>query len=164
MDAATDSQMDRIESFWRFALALYAKPGVAPACLELQDRHGKDVIIALYSCWAGASGRGALDRAAIDAADACARPWRQQVVEPLRRTRHALKGIAGAETLYARMKEIELEAERAAIARLAPLAPISDHTRPAADRVTAARENLTLYLGPDAAHVAEPILAAIEPA
>jgi uncharacterized protein (TIGR02444 family) len=148
------------EEFWRFALQLYAKPGVAPACLELQDRHGKDVLIALYGGWLGASGRGRMDAAALARAEDAARPWRQQVVEPLRRTRHALKGIAGADELYSRMKKIELDAERVAMQRLAPLAP-APCAVPAAERVADARANLTLYAGA-AAEAASPILAALD--
>jgi uncharacterized protein (TIGR02444 family) len=151
---------DPFDEFWHFALALYAKPGVAPACLELQDRHGKDVLIALFGCWLGASGRGRLDAAALARAEAAARPWRHSVVEPLRRTRHALKGIEGADELYSRMKKIELDAERLAMQRLAPLAPPPDPAVPAADRTAAARANLTLYTG-DAAAAAAPILAAL---
>ena len=149
------------EEFWRFALQLYAKPGVAPACLELQDRHGKDVLIALYAGWLGASGRGLLDEAALARAEEAARPWRQQVVEPLRRTRHALKGIEGADDLYSRMKKIELDAERVAMQRLAPLAPAPDPRASPADRTAAARANLSLYAG-NAAEAAAPILAALE--
>jgi uncharacterized protein (TIGR02444 family) len=160
---ASDADIsDPVEAFWRFALALYAKKGVAPACLELQDRHGKDVILLLYGSWLGASGRGTLDAAEMSVADSCARPWRQQVVEPLRRTRHALKGIAGAEELYAKMKDIELEAEHVAIRRLAPTAPAPDPTRSPADRAAAARANLALYLGPDGVAAAAPIIAALE--
>ena len=148
------------DEFWHFALALYAKPGVAPACLELQDRHGKDVLIALYAGWLGASGRGRLDQAALVRAEDAARPWRQQVVEPLRRTRHALKGIEGAEELYSRMKKIELDAERVAMQRLALLAPAPDPRAAQADRIAAARANFLLYAG-DAAGAAGPILAAL---
>jgi uncharacterized protein (TIGR02444 family) len=149
---------EAFEDFWNFALRLYARPGVAPACLELQDRHGKDVIIALYGCWLGASGRGRLDAAGLETAEATARPWRSAVVEPLRRTRHALKGVAGAEALYGRMKQIELDAERIAFQRLAPLAPPAD---PAAQgRTEAARDNLALYAG-TAADPAAPIIAAV---
>ena len=159
----TDSgTSDLVESFWRFALALYAKTGVAPACLEVQDRHGKDVILLLFGLWVGMSGRGALDAAGLAVAESSARPWRQQVVEPLRRTRHALKGIEGAEELYAKMKDIELEAEHAAIRRLAPLAPAPDPARTKADRVASALANLALYLGPQALAAAAPIIAALE--
>jgi uncharacterized protein (TIGR02444 family) len=150
------------DEFWRFALALYARPGVAPACLELQDRHGKDVLIALYGSWLGASGRGRLDAAALARAEEVARPWRQSVVEPLRRTRHALKGIEGADELYSRMKKIELDAERLAMERLAPLAPAPDPGASAADRVTAARFNLALYAGEAAEAAAAPIAAALD--
>ena len=154
---------EAFDEFWRFALALYARPGVAPACLELQDRHGKDVLIALFASWLGASGRGRLDAAALARAEEAARPWRQRVVEPLRRTRHALKGVEGAEELYGRMKKIELDAERVAMQRLAPLAPAPDLRAAAAERAAAARHNLALCAG-DAAPAAAPILAALDEA
>jgi uncharacterized protein (TIGR02444 family) len=149
------------EEFWDFALALYARPGVSPACLALQDRHGKDVIIALFGSWLGASGRGRLDPAALARAEEIALPWRGQVVETLRRTRHALKDVAGAEELYSRMKRIELDAERIAIERLAPLAPAADPRIDAGERRAAAQANLALYAGADAASDAAPIQAAL---
>ncbi|HXQ49662.1 MAG TPA: TIGR02444 family protein [Stellaceae bacterium] len=152
---------DASDAFWRFALALYARPGVAPACLELQDRHGKDVIIALFGCWLGASARGRLDPAALARAEDTAGPWRRQVVEPLRRTRHALKGIVGAEALYGRMKEIELDAERSAILRLAPLAAAPDPGATAEQRLADARANLALYVGAAGVGAAAPIMAAL---
>jgi uncharacterized protein (TIGR02444 family) len=152
---------DPFEEFWDFSLALYARPGVAPACLALQDQGGKDVIIALFCCWVGASGRGEIDAACLAAAEAMALPWRSRVVEPLRRTRHALKAVAGAEALYARMKEIELEAERGAHRRLAPLAPPPDAQATAAARRQAARANLLLYVGAAAASAA-PIIASVD--
>ncbi len=155
---------ESFDEFWRFALGFYARPGVAPACLEVQDRHGKDVLIALYACWVGISGRGRLDAGALATAEAAARPWRSQVVEPLRRTRHALKGIAGAEALYSRMKQLELDAERIAMERLAPLAPFPGPAVPPAVRAAAARANLALYLGPDAAAAAAPVMAALDAA
>ncbi len=153
------------EEFWRFALGFYARPGVAPACLELQDRHGKDVLIALYAGWVGISGRGRLDAGALAAAEATARPWRSQVVEPLRRTRHALKGIAGAENLYSRMKKLELDAERVAMERLAPLAPAAlDPAVPPAGRSAAARANLALYLGSLSESAGAPLVTALDAA
>jgi uncharacterized protein (TIGR02444 family) len=151
------------DEFWAFALSFYARPGVAPACLELQDRHGKDVLIALFAGWVGVSGRGPLDADAVARAEASARPWRQQVVEPLRSARHALKGISGAETLYTRMKGIELEAERVAMKRLVALAPSADPRLPSAERAAAAKANLALYLGASAA-AAVPLVTALDEA
>ena len=43
---------------WDFSLALYARPGAAEACLALQERHGTDVNLLLFCCWAGSRGRG----------------------------------------------------------------------------------------------------------
>lgn len=160
--ASVSAMAEAFDEFWRFALGFYAQSGVAPACLELQDRHGKDVLIALFACWVGISGRGRLDQAALAMAEATARPWRSQVVEPLRRTRHALKGIAGAEKLYARMKSIELGAERIAMERLAPLARAPSAMLAPAGRAEAAKANLALYLGPEAAAAAAPLVAALD--
>ena len=55
-------------AFWDFSLEAYARPGVAPACLDLQERHGADVNLLLFACWLSASGRGALDAALLAAA------------------------------------------------------------------------------------------------
>jgi uncharacterized protein (TIGR02444 family) len=32
-----------VNPFWEFSLAFYAEPGVAPACLAMQDLEGVDV-------------------------------------------------------------------------------------------------------------------------
>jgi uncharacterized protein (TIGR02444 family) len=152
---------EAFDEFWHYCLALYARPGVAPACLMLQDHFAKDVIIALYCCWLGASGRGKIDDARLAAVEAVARPWRSAVVEPLRRTRHALKDIEGADAIYARMKALELEAERTAVGRIVPLAPAPDPDASEAARIAAARANLLRYVGADAAAAAAPIIDAL---
>jgi uncharacterized protein (TIGR02444 family) len=140
---------DVAAEFWRFSLAVYGKPGVAPACLVLQDQFGSDVNLALYCCWLGASGRGRLTREALEAADAAIAPWRRQVIENFRAARRAIKeaALAGSENLYAKAKAVELEAERTLQARLADRAPPSDPTLLARDRLDAAIANLTLYVG-----------------
>ena len=47
--------MSPAESFWSFSLTVYGRPGVEAACLELQDRFGADVNLALYCLWIGRS-------------------------------------------------------------------------------------------------------------
>ncbi|HXP31208.1 MAG TPA: TIGR02444 family protein [Stellaceae bacterium] len=148
------------KEFWRFSLALYAEPGVAPACLELQDSHGCDVILALYCCWLGASGRGRLDAAAIAAADAALSPWRQRVVKSLRAARREIKALGGPEALYSRAKAVELEAERQAHDILAARAPPPRAGLPAAQRHEDAAASLALYLG-TAAGAAAPVLVGL---
>jgi uncharacterized protein (TIGR02444 family) len=110
--------------FWDYSLAVYERPGVAPACLALQDRHGLDVNILLFCCWAGQSGR-ALSAAEFDGLMAAVGPWHQGVVKPLRAVRRWLKGRedAGAQALRARIKVDELEAERLEQALLAETLP-----------------------------------------
>ena len=150
---------DAAEDFWRFSLALYAAPGVAPACLVLQDEAGRDVNLLLYCGWVGASGRGRLDAAAIAAAEARLAPWRQGVVEPLRAARRALKGVAGAEALYAAVKAVELDAERQAQRLLAALAP-APAGRSRTERQADGAANLLAYAG-TAAAAAAPLIAAL---
>ncbi len=102
--------------FWDFSLAVYGRPGVAEACLRLQDRHGLDVNLLLVCCWAGTRGRGleptGMARLAASVAD-----WHHAVVQSLRGVRRWLKtqtaapaDLAGA--LRTTIKGKELEAER----------------------------------------------------
>src|SRR5215212_8897734 len=79
------------EAFWRFSLALYARPGVAKALIALQDRSGRDVNRMLFALWAGAVRGLALDAQALAAAEAAIAGLRRETVEPLRALRRRLK-------------------------------------------------------------------------
>ena len=105
--------------FWTFSLRLYGRPGVAPACLVLQDGSGVpvDVNIILFSLFSAREGRilGVEDaRRIVDLVE----PWRREVVVSLRTARRALKEPPAAfvseltEALRQRVKAVELEAER----------------------------------------------------
>lgn len=140
---------DAAAAFWRFSLAIYARPGVAPACLVLQDQHGCDVNLALYCCWLGASGRGRLDGERLRAADQAVAGWRQAVVENFRAARRAIKAAAvpDSDGIYAKAKAIELEAERLLQRLLVEQAPPPDASRGADERLADALANLALYIG-----------------
>ncbi|EKE72451.1 TIGR02444 family protein [Oceanibaculum indicum] len=100
--------------FWSFSLDFYGRPGVAEACLALQDSHGLDVNLLLYCCWRGDTLSAAQIKAAID----LTAPWRAEIVQPLRALRRRLKpGFppfpdAGVQDLRKRIADAELEAER----------------------------------------------------
>ena len=135
--------------FWRFSLAIYARPGVAPACLVLQDQHGCDVNLALYCGWLGVSGRGRLTRDALAAADAAVASWRREVVERFRGARRAIKAAAvpDSDEIYAKAKAVELEAERLLQRKLAEHAPAARGGVSVPQRLADALANLTLYVG-----------------
>ncbi len=151
---------DAAAEFWRFSLAVYASAEVAPACIVLQDEYGKDVNVALFCCWLGASGRGRISAAFLDAADKAVAPWRHGVVEHFRTARRAVKALAapGSENLYTRAKAVELEAERLLQAQLVAHAPPAAVSRPSEERLADALANLALYIG---RAPAEPIRAAL---
>lgn len=107
----------RNDGLWEFACALYAKPGVAQACLALQDEHGADVPLLLAAIWHGAAGRGVLSAVRARRWKATARAWRTQIVGPLRQARRALKPHEAAD-LYAAVKRAELAAEKLQLAAL----------------------------------------------
>lgn len=104
-------------NLWNFALAYYRRPGVAEACLILQDRAGVDVNVMIYVLWRIAVRGDHVDSTAIAAADEVVAQWRKEIVQPLRLARRALKtGPAPApnsstETLRGRIKAIEIDAE-----------------------------------------------------
>jgi uncharacterized protein (TIGR02444 family) len=103
--------------FWDFSVGVYGAPGVAPACLALQDRYDLDVNLLLLCCWFGRS------RAAVPSRDEMRRlseavaAWHRNVVRPLRGVRRWLKvggptvPTAQREPLRQEIKRLELEAE-----------------------------------------------------
>jgi uncharacterized protein (TIGR02444 family) len=147
------------EAFWRFSLALYARPGVAPALIALQDRAGHDVNLILFCLWAGAVRGARLDGGALSAAGAAIADIRSEAIEPLRALRRRLKPDPAEDVQALRRKilGLELAAERRVQYRLAA------QTLPAGrDPIAAAEANLALYLGADArSHEAEAVRAAL---
>jgi len=105
-------QLKETNPFWEYSLTLYAREGVAPACLQLQDQHGVDVNLLLYACYAACCGLelGVSELAAMDARIA---GWRSRAVQPLRRQRRELREREGAESLRQQVVRLELLAERA---------------------------------------------------
>ncbi|MFQ5776287.1 MAG: TIGR02444 family protein [Kiloniellaceae bacterium] len=150
--------------FWRFSLAVYARDGVAPACLALQERRDLDVNLLLFCCWAGTCGR-ALSAAEVARLIESVRPWREGAVRPLRAVRRWLKAQAAAprdvaEPLRERVKAAELDAEAIEQWLLAEALPVAE--RPGAAQAVAA--NMGAYFAalgraPDAADLAD--LAAV---
>ena len=90
------------ESFWDFSLALYGRPGVAPALIGLQDRLGLDVNMLLYCCWAGIE-RSALSRDELTTVEALAEPWQGSQVQAVCgiESRGFIFGAALAQKLHA---------------------------------------------------------------
>lgn len=100
------------EEFWSFSLAVYDR--AKETALVLQDRHGLDVNLLLFCCWTASEGHSLSERDAREIVDAI-RPWRENVVEPLRAARRWLKNVdrpTGTQTLRRRVLDLELEGER----------------------------------------------------
>jgi uncharacterized protein (TIGR02444 family) len=103
---------------WAFALALYARPGVADACLTLQNEVGVDVMLLMMATFAAVKRRTLLTADEIGALDEACSPWREQIVKKLRTIRTELKTgprpapSGETEPFRSRIKMLELEAER----------------------------------------------------
>jgi uncharacterized protein (TIGR02444 family) len=144
-----DAQMQQGSPFWRFSLRFYRRPGVADACIALQDGCGVDVNILLFLLWL-ATERRRLPAAVAQGMCAKAAAWRDDVVAPLRTLRRRLKDGStlvergAAELFRTRIKAVELESERlqqeAMFALAAGLA-----TENAATTEAAARANIAAY-------------------
>lgn len=99
---------------WTFAVTRYARPGVRPACLALQEA-GLDVPLALWLVWAASEKRD--PRGRLDEAMAMAAQWNRTIVHPLRGARDALKSPPAfaepelAHTLRQHILDAELDAE-----------------------------------------------------
>ncbi|TFY87078.1 TIGR02444 family protein [Pseudomonas kairouanensis] len=109
---------------WSFALSTYARSGCEAACLRLQDQ-GADVCLLLCGLWLEQRGV-AVERERVQALQQLARPWRTDVIEPLRRVRVQWRALAQQDeplaALRERVKALELDAERQLLTRLEALA------------------------------------------
>ena len=113
--------------FWRFSLRVYATPGVAEECLEVQDAVGVDVNVKLYAAWLGVTRGVALEDADLRRIDAAVAAWSAGVVQPLRSVRRGLKqspDISDVEVqaLRNRVASVELLSEQVEQAMLYRLA------------------------------------------
>ena len=112
--------MEQPASFWNFSVHTYAKPGVADACLALQNRHGLDVNVLLFCCWFGCT-RGVVDERLWDRVLAFSKPWADNVVRPLRAVRTWMKHTGCTQPdisndacmeLREEIKRVEIKAEQ----------------------------------------------------
>jgi uncharacterized protein (TIGR02444 family) len=124
---------------WAFALAIYAKPGVADACLTLQNEMGVDAMLLLMTAFAAAQHRILLTPDEIREMDATCRPWREQIVRKLRTIRTELKAGPrqapgeATEPFRSKIKALELEAEKLQnrlLAECLPLRPEQERVKP----------------------------------
>jgi uncharacterized protein (TIGR02444 family) len=135
--------------FWRFSLGFYRQPGVADACIALQDGCGVDVNILLFFLWLATSKRR-VSPAAAQVVCTKAGPWRDDVVVPLRTLRRRLKDGSSlvergaAELFRTKVKAVELEAERLQQEAMFALADeLATESAPTVE--TAARANVAAY-------------------
>ncbi len=140
------------DAFWRFSLALYARPGVADALIALQDRAARDVNLILFGLWLGARRGRRLAAGELAGAKSAIACFTTAAVAPLRQLRWQLKGAADPDlaALRRRIAGLELAAERRVQYRLAARFAGASSAEPEGDRLAAAQANLALTLGGDA--------------
>lgn len=114
----TSSRRDADAESWSFALRIHAEPGVADACLRLQNEAGVDVMILLTTAFAAVRLRVVLQADDLREIDQACRAWREQIVRPLRVLRTTLKSGPppapgrATEQLRSAIKRSERVAER----------------------------------------------------
>jgi len=135
--------------FWRFSLHLYRQPGVADACIALQDGCGVDVNLLLFVMWLAAA-RQRLSQADVQKLEDAVRGWRNLTIVPIRDVRRELKEKATLvesgkqEAFRNRIKAVELEAERLQQEALFEISRGGPLGRPSSPR-EAVRENVAAY-------------------
>ncbi len=131
-------------AFWRFSLALYARPGVADALIALQDRAGLDVNLILFGLWVGARHGLNLECDRFAAATEATAEL-NGVVRNIRALRRQL-GAADSDILRRALLQLELAAERQVQRRLALCVTAGTLSQAPGDRRSAAQANLARYL------------------
>lgn len=137
--------------FWDFSFTVYVRPGVADACLALQDRLGLDVNLLLFCCWTGCQGQR-VDSVEMARLMAAVGDWQRSVVAPLRAVRRRLKQLPGgasgqAGALRQAVKDCELAAERVEQTMLHDaFTPPAGRSCPAGEEAACAAANMRTYL------------------
>jgi uncharacterized protein (TIGR02444 family) len=115
---------DSYQSLWQFALAFYARQGVADACLFLQDEHNANICLLIGLRWLDLQDR-ILAPEDWDDLFSCTRQWSREIIEPLRKLRRALKYPFGGldmddlqEQIRQTIKQAELLAEKKLLAEI----------------------------------------------
>jgi uncharacterized protein (TIGR02444 family) len=135
--------------FWQFSLQVYATPGVAEECLEVQDKLGVDVNVLLYAAWLGSTRGVLLEHADIRIIDDEVTAWSTDVVQPLRAVRRRLKLMPeisdqSVQMTRKRVADAELFAEQIEQALLYRMA--DSVGRSALGSEAAARDNVSAIL------------------
>jgi len=123
------------DNLWEWAVAAYARPGVAEACLDLQDSENQNVPLLLWAAW-----RPHADEAMARQAAGVAHAWADAVIVPLRQVRRRMKTAVSEGddrlrlSLREKVKGLELAAEKALLDILGGIhgngvAPIVDSLR-----------------------------------
>jgi len=105
------------ESFWQFALHRYARSGVAPLCLQLQDELQADVLLLLCLAWRADHGH-ALPQGELERLVHRSSALRHNLIEPLRAARRSLgaaaraTGLDSLQTAAQALAAAELRCER----------------------------------------------------
>jgi uncharacterized protein (TIGR02444 family) len=150
MSEAAQKTQPHGSPLWRFAVTLYREPGVADACLRLQDEAGADVNIVFFLLW-NASQMRQYSAADVKATDGMVADWRATAVVPMRAIRRALKDApvlpdnGVVEDYRTKVKGLELEAERLEHEALLDFFQESAPGTSVASPTDAARENLAAY-------------------
>ncbi|WP_227370496.1 TIGR02444 family protein [Halomonas sp. M20] len=146
-------------ALWDYALILYARPGVAAACLALQDEHGADVCELLWLCWMDRLGLTTNANAATVLA-----PIRDQqdiLTRLLRERRRELRAHATPGTPLAQWRETiknaELAAERGTLLQLQALARRGQGVRPLHQDDAALITRLIHHVGRPPSAVSDPL-------
>jgi uncharacterized protein (TIGR02444 family) len=158
----------RKSPFWRFSVKFYAAPGVADACIELQDRAKVDVNILFFLLW-NATQKRAFNATDVAEVERRIGGWRDMAVVPIRAIRRALKSPPpvmmpdAAEGFRTRIKAVELEAERLQQEALYDLAQTGGYGQTVGSPVEAANISASAYqgvLGPFPPEPLETVLSA----
>ncbi len=151
-------------SFIDFSAQMFRKPGIADACLFVQERYGLNVNLVLFCVWVADCGGGSLTAEHLQEAWRRLADWHKQVIKPLRDIRRVSRNEALGIPEFLRdgfvpqVEAAEQEAERVAqyvLAEFARTLAVSAQAVSAQavsaqevnDRAGAAMTSLMTYMG-----------------
>lgn len=100
--------------FWHFSLQIYEQDLARQTLLNLQNKHGLNINLILFSCWHAATNQGQINKQEVKHLLATIHHWHERIIVQLRGIRDRLKHASAHEWSHTVRQEVlatELAAE-----------------------------------------------------
>ena len=136
--------METDNLLWRFSNTIYSREGVSKILLYAQNKYLIDINMILYTAWLASINRS-LTVEDIRAAEKLVKPWRTEIIVPIRKVRRSLKKTFDKNFLLESVRKLEIDAEKEQLRILYDSFLELSSDQPSSYKLKILKDNLTVY-------------------